>query len=176
MRRYFVEALQTMREINSFDDALLQSACRHEARAMLAAKWLRDEGKNLAINERLSLTATISNATDSRDKCLKLLGLDRLADAGDAWGSIPVFESAATNPSPTGESTPQNNKNGGLADSSHLASTETSADASECDSPSDPTEVAQKIKQVANSQDAGGSVSGNCDSGQNEYTREDRSH
>jgi hypothetical protein len=155
MRRYFVEALQTIREPNTYDDALLQSACRHEARAMLAAKWLRDEGKNLAINERLSLTATISNATDSRDKCLKLLGLDRLADAGDAWGSIPVFESAATNPSPTGESTPQNNKNGGLADSSHLASTETSADASPSPHSSDPIEVAEKIKQTHSSQDEG---------------------
>jgi len=58
-------------------EALLQSAVRHETRALLAAKWLRDQDGKLNLEQRLQLLATISAATDSRDKCLVRLGLDR---------------------------------------------------------------------------------------------------
>lgn len=58
-------------------EALLQSAVRHETRALLAAKWLRDQDGELSLDQRLQLLTTISAATDSRDKCLFRLGLDK---------------------------------------------------------------------------------------------------
>jgi len=60
-----------------YQEALLQSACRHEQRAMLAARWLRVGGDSLPLSEKLALTKAVCDATDARDKCLDRLGLDR---------------------------------------------------------------------------------------------------
>lgn len=164
MRNHFLNALQTMREPTTYDDALLQSAARHEGRALLAAAWLRKEGSKLSVNERLAITATISNATDSRDKCLKLLGLDRLAEhADDPLRSIPVYESktAATE---------------GLASQTSAEAAPTSADAGKCDSLPTPAEIREKNSEGPSSRDAAERVGESCDSSQEAYTREDRSH
>lgn len=70
-------------DVGVFHEALLQSAVRHETRALLAAKWLRDKESELTIEQRLSLMAAVSSATDSRDKCLDRAGLSK-----DVSGSI----------------------------------------------------------------------------------------
>lgn len=60
-------------EISLHKGALIQSACRHEARAQLLTRWLRDHEPTL---EELRVTlAEIGRATDSRDRCLAGLGL-----------------------------------------------------------------------------------------------------
>lgn len=60
--------------------ALIQSAVRHEGRAQLLTRWLRESDLSLA--ERLAVLKEIGGATDARDRCLKLLDLDR-QDAHD---------------------------------------------------------------------------------------------
>lgn len=72
-RRYVREQLG---EMTLWQEATLQSACRHETRALLAARWLRLEGEALTVHERVALSKTISDATTSRDKALRGIGLD----------------------------------------------------------------------------------------------------
>lgn len=72
------------------DAGLIQSALRHERRACLAERWLRTEADTLSITDRLALLREISNATDSRDKCIERLGivpgsLKSLSDYIDLW-------------------------------------------------------------------------------------------
>jgi hypothetical protein len=87
------EVIQRFREITTFRAALVQSACRHETRALLLQRYLREaqdaqtashslqaqavDGKptGLGIMDRAQLLAQISAATDARDKCLERLGL-----------------------------------------------------------------------------------------------------
>jgi len=68
--------------LSVFHAALIQSACRHEGRAQLLTRYLREAGLSLA--DRLAVLSGIGNATDSRDKCLQRLDLDRRADI-DPW-------------------------------------------------------------------------------------------
>ena len=76
----------------TYQEAILQSATRHETRAALAGRWLRIEGETLTIDQRVMLLRELGNATDARDRCLRFLGLDRDArkDALDAlYGPAP---------------------------------------------------------------------------------------
>ncbi len=75
-------------EVSLYHAALIQSAVRHSGRAQLLERWLRVE-EGLSLNERLAVLKEIGAASDSRDKCLKLLGLDVAHDATrDAWASV----------------------------------------------------------------------------------------
>lgn len=76
--------------------ALVHSACRHERRAQLAERWLRINA-DLPLNERLGLLKTISDATDSRDRCLERLRLD--VAPVDPWQAAIAF-SRSENESP----------------------------------------------------------------------------
>lgn len=62
-------------QIGVYEAALVQSACRHEGRALLLQRLLRVE-PGLSVTERLGIVREIGSASDSRDKCLKGLGLD----------------------------------------------------------------------------------------------------
>lgn len=55
--------------------ALVQSACRHETRAALIARWLARE-PDLDLDKRLTLLRDLSAATSSRDATLAKLQLD----------------------------------------------------------------------------------------------------
>jgi hypothetical protein len=55
---------------------LIQSACRHEARALLLQRKLRNEVENLTTDQYLAVLRDLSAATDARDRCLKGLRLD----------------------------------------------------------------------------------------------------
>lgn len=59
--------------------ALIQSACRHEARAALVQYWLCERAKKMTDSDRLAYLREIGAASDARDRCLKALGLDRAA-------------------------------------------------------------------------------------------------
>lgn len=63
-------------QIGVYEAALVQSACRHEGRALLLQRLLRVEHDSLSVTERLGIVREIGAASDSRDKCLKALGLD----------------------------------------------------------------------------------------------------
>ncbi len=84
-RRYIREEVT---DLSLWQEATLQSACRHETRALLAARWLRLEAKKLSIAERVALVKTVSDATDARDKCLKAIGLDEPPDPLDLTGYL----------------------------------------------------------------------------------------
>lgn len=64
--------------------ALCQSAARHEARALLLQRMLRDKQDELTTDQKLSILRDMSAATDARDRCIKQLNLDpRQQSAGD---------------------------------------------------------------------------------------------
>jgi len=62
-----------------YTSALIQSACRHETRALLLQRWLRVGGE-IPLMQRLSILEAIGRASTARDTCLQKLGLDRKAD------------------------------------------------------------------------------------------------
>jgi hypothetical protein len=56
--------------------AMIQSACRHEGRALLLQRKLVQEAATLTTDQFIALLRDFSQATDQRDKCLKGLRLD----------------------------------------------------------------------------------------------------
>jgi hypothetical protein len=64
---------------------LIQSACRHEGRALLLQRKLREQAETLSVDQYVSLLDGISRATTARDGCLKGLGLDKVPGPIDAW-------------------------------------------------------------------------------------------
>jgi hypothetical protein len=61
-------------KVEEWAACLIQSACRHEARAQLLQRKLRLE--TLTPDQYFACLRDISAATDSRDRCVKALGLD----------------------------------------------------------------------------------------------------
>ena len=98
-----------------YTEAIINSACRHESRVMLLQRWLREasnpkstrrtvklpgesiavtEPTGLGVMERANLLAQISAATESRDRCLKLLRLAEAAKPVNPWDQIHALNSA----------------------------------------------------------------------------------
>lgn len=98
--------------VRVYQEAIIQSAVRHETRALLAAKWLRDQDGDLKLEQRIQLLATISMATDARDKCLDRLGLDK----ADARQTIDVLYSTATGDADEREGTNTANESSSATD------------------------------------------------------------
>jgi hypothetical protein len=95
LRRSIEQELEARGDKTLYREALLQSCMRHETRALLAAKWLRDNFDSLDLEKRLALTATISRATDDRDKCLQRMGLDVTAgNTLESFYRVPSSELA----------------------------------------------------------------------------------
>ncbi|QDU30602.1 hypothetical protein ETAA8_57480 [Anatilimnocola aggregata] len=69
--------------ITLYRAALIQSAVRHEGRAQLLTRWLRDGEAGLKLLERMAVLREIGAASDQRDRVLKLLDLE-IEDAGFA--------------------------------------------------------------------------------------------
>lgn len=95
-------------EIGVYQAALIQSSCRHEQRARLIHRWLhqaqeksssttalrngnssasKTTSTGLSILDRVQLLRELSNASDSRDKCLERLKLDADPQT-DAWAIL----------------------------------------------------------------------------------------
>jgi hypothetical protein len=70
--------------IGVYHAALIQSACRHETRALLLNRWLREQ-PDASLADKLALMRDITNASDSRDKCLEKLGLSKSAKDENPW-------------------------------------------------------------------------------------------
>lgn len=67
-------------EVSLLDAARINTALRHERHAILAQHWLRVEGERMAASDRLRFSEAIGKASDSRDKALVALGLDKQTD------------------------------------------------------------------------------------------------
>ncbi|MGE0760613.1 MAG: hypothetical protein AB7O38_26615 [Pirellulaceae bacterium] len=64
-------------EISLHDAAVIQTAIRWERHALLVQRWLRRELADLSPDQRLAFSRDVARASAERDKCLKILGLDR---------------------------------------------------------------------------------------------------
>jgi hypothetical protein len=78
--------MQIHGQLSTYHVALVLSACRHEARATLFTRWCREP--DLPLAERIRLQEAIGIASDSRDKCLKLAGLDRTSLSKNPWDAL----------------------------------------------------------------------------------------
>lgn len=84
-------------EVSLYDAALVQTAARHETHALLAARWLRREFESMSLDQRLMFSREVGRASSERDKCLKLLNLDRDARANIFDGLYQVREADVDN-------------------------------------------------------------------------------
>jgi len=80
MRVVLEEAvIQRYGACTTYEHALIQSAGRHEVRAQLCQRKLRQLGDSLESFDRwMSLTKEIGHATDARDRCIMRLGIEHL--------------------------------------------------------------------------------------------------
>lgn len=87
-------------EISLLRAALVQTACRHEGRALLLSRWLRDRAGQMSDHDRMVYLREIGNASDARDRALKALGLDNNGrDVIDALYCGPAQDTPDTGPS-----------------------------------------------------------------------------
>ncbi len=73
-------------QLNLTDAATCQSVARHEGRALLAVRWLRQRGSEMSDSERLGYLRELGNATDARDRAIRSLRLD--VAATDPWTAL----------------------------------------------------------------------------------------
>ena len=94
LRRELEIAVQSQAgQLGPYKAGLCQSAARHEGRALLAVRWLRERGQKMSDLERLAYLKEIGAATDARDRCLRALGLDKPVDPfaglyGPRWPAV----------------------------------------------------------------------------------------
>jgi hypothetical protein len=121
LRRQLREAVTTQEgSTNVWSEAVIASACQHECRRLLLLRWLRladepqtirkssmkdglavaiTEAKGLGIMDKAALLDKIGQATDARDRCLKVLRLDTRRDASpwdDLYRNPPMLPAPAT--------------------------------------------------------------------------------
>lgn len=87
-------------EVDIYHAALVQSAIRHERACYLMWRWLRLEGDTMKVDQRVSLLANASVATEKRDKALKLMGLDKRENA-DIWSDLDSPNQPSDPPEPS---------------------------------------------------------------------------
>ncbi|MGE3408720.1 MAG: hypothetical protein AB7I37_18010 [Pirellulales bacterium] len=77
--RHDLEAavLDAKGKLSVTDLALIQSAARHEGRVLLIQRWLCAAGADAPVAERIGWLKEIGAATDSRDKAIEKLALDK---------------------------------------------------------------------------------------------------
>lgn len=66
--------------VSLYQAGLITSAIRHEGRALLLTRWLRDK-ESMKDQDKLAYAREIGAATDARDRCVKQLELDRKRDS-----------------------------------------------------------------------------------------------
>ncbi len=76
--------------ISPYQASTIQTAIRWSTHSALAARWLRIE-PDLTIEQKLALSRDVARASESRDRCLKLLGLDKR----DGGNTIAAFYDAS---------------------------------------------------------------------------------
>lgn len=126
-----VVAIRT--EISLHDAGTIQTAVRYERHAQLAQRWLR-ENPGLPVDVKLALSRDIAKASADRDRCLRLLGLDKRA-SDNVWDCLlespelqadPLARPTASGPEnlPTNAATPPEGPGEATSDSSSIESSE----------------------------------------------------
>jgi hypothetical protein len=88
-------------EVGVYHAALIQTACRHEGRAQLLTRWLREIDGTATITDRVAILREIGSASDARDRCLRLLELDAGGrDVLDALYTTPAQNTHDNPPTP----------------------------------------------------------------------------
>jgi hypothetical protein len=137
-------------EITLTDAAVIQTACRFERHAQLASKWLR-ENPGLPVDIRLTISRDIAKASADRDRCIKLLRIDKpetnpweqafadalLPDPSDETPDEPDSSVAKESPLPpdssrTGEPSSQNRSGDAADDSTGLTANDSVQHVSGC--------------------------------------------
>lgn len=75
------------REPTLYEHAVILSITRHEGRCKLLERWLAEEVDKLSVMDRVTILKAIGDASDSKDKCMKLIGLDKLPSS-DPFDSL----------------------------------------------------------------------------------------
>jgi len=75
------------------DEETIQSAIRWERHAVLATCWLRKGFDTLTADQRLAFSREIAEASEKRDRKLRMLGID--AADGNPWDSLDNAKLAA---------------------------------------------------------------------------------
>jgi len=99
--RHLREAVQEREgEIRTYHAALIQTACRHEGRAQLLTRWIREADDKLKLTDKVAVLKEIGAASDSRDKCLERLGLNEIASRNDIHSIMQSIYNAPRSPQP----------------------------------------------------------------------------
>jgi hypothetical protein len=86
LRRQVEAAILELKgEIGILDAASINSVLKWERHGLLAAHWLRHEAEKLSASERLRFSEAIAKASDSRDKNIRMLGLNTTRDV---WAEL----------------------------------------------------------------------------------------
>ena len=74
---------------------------------MLAGRWLRQSEASLTPDQRLAFSREVARASSERDKCIRLLGLDRSDSANilDALYSQPALQGGSASERSEGSAT-----------------------------------------------------------------------
>ncbi|WP_166820019.1 hypothetical protein [Thalassoroseus pseudoceratinae] len=64
-------------EVTITDAAHIQTALKWERHGMLALRWLKIEGDSLKPTDKLNFSREIAKASESRDRAIRALNLDR---------------------------------------------------------------------------------------------------
>ena len=93
-----VPTAQRHGEIGILQAALIESCVRHEGRALMAERYRRTR-KRLTMTEKLGISKEIGAASDSRDRCLERLDINKAQDA-NPWGVLDATSQPATTGGP----------------------------------------------------------------------------
>jgi hypothetical protein len=87
-------------------ESILHRLRRAATKDRLAARWLRMEAATLTIEQRLQLTDAMAAASDTIEKCLRLLKLDAEHSTADPMAALRDLVASQTPPSTTPGETP----------------------------------------------------------------------
>lgn len=80
------ETIQVHGKVSLGAELAINTACRFEATALLASRWLRLQGETMSAAERLSYLQAVGVASEKRDKAVDRLDLEK--DTESLYGSL----------------------------------------------------------------------------------------
>jgi len=94
--------------ISLYDAAIISAAIKWERHGMLIQRWLRQDAADMSPDQKLAYSRDIARAGMERNKCLKLLGLDKDGhDSLDDIYNVPSVPSPASDPDSATEDPPE---------------------------------------------------------------------
>jgi hypothetical protein len=95
LRREIEDAIIAKKgEVGITDAATVHTIVRWERHAMLCTYWLRKEADNLSACDRFRFSEAIGKASESRDRSIRLLDLDKKASVWDSLYGQPAIGQA----------------------------------------------------------------------------------